>query len=71
MGQIRQAAPVKLFAGILASREQAALRAEELLAERYGPVDLRSEWYPFDSTSYYDAEMGTPTTYDVGRLCVK
>lgn len=30
------------------------------LAEKYGPVDMVSPWFPFEFTTYYDAEMGTP-----------
>lgn len=60
MGIIRKPLPVKLFSGILTSRPELVADAEQELARRFGPVDLRSEPFPFDSTSYYDEEMGTP-----------
>jgi len=30
------------------------------LAERFGPVDIISRWFPFDYTSYYESEMSSP-----------
>jgi len=30
------------------------------LVEKFGPVDMISSWFPFDYTSYYESEMGTP-----------
>ena len=33
--------------------------AEEL-AEKFGPVDMISSWFPFDYTTYYKPEMGAP-----------
>lgn len=31
-----------------------------VLKERFGPVDYRSAFLPFEGASYYDAEMGAP-----------
>lgn len=33
--------------------------AKELIAE-FGPVDIISQWFLFDYTSYYEPEMGSP-----------
>jgi hypothetical protein len=60
MAHIRPTLPVKLFVAILTSVQEMVPQAEERLAALYGPVDSRSGPYPFDSTRYYDAEMGSP-----------
>jgi hypothetical protein len=60
MGQIREIAPVKLFVGILSSIEPAALQAEQELQSLFGEIDLRSDSYQFNETSYYNEEMGSP-----------
>ncbi len=60
MGKISAPLPVKLFVGVLSSMPPILPRVEERLAEICGPVDTRSEQFPFDLTHYYDEEMGTP-----------
>jgi len=35
-------------------------QAEERLARDFGPVDLKSEFLPFDFTNYYQPQMGGP-----------
>jgi hypothetical protein len=60
MGQIRPVVPVKLLVGILTSVPEILPHVEERLAGLFGRIDLRSEAYAFDSTHYYDAEMGSP-----------
>jgi hypothetical protein len=60
MGVIVQPAPVKLFAGMITSMPEIVPEVENQLAALCGPIDLRSEAFPFDYTSYYDREMGTP-----------
>jgi len=60
MGHISPPPAVKLFAGILTSLPEIIPEVEERLAARFGPVDLRSQSYPFDQTTYYDEEMGNP-----------
>jgi hypothetical protein len=60
MGTIRSSYPVKFFVSILTSIPSALKTAEERLEARYGPVELRSEPFPFDQTHYYDREMGSP-----------
>jgi len=60
MGTIRTAPHVKIFVGILYSVPELLPRIEDRLSSLLGPIDLRSEAFPFDSTHYYDDEMGTP-----------
>jgi hypothetical protein len=60
MGQINTPLPVKLIAGILTSVPEILPEAEGLLIEAFGPIDTRSELFPFDWTHYYDAKMGSP-----------
>ena len=50
--------PVTLVIGMLSSRPELLDRAETLLAERYGPVDLRSPVIDFTWTAYYEPQMG-------------
>ena len=51
---------VKLFSGVLYSDETLKERAFELLAEKYGEIDYKSQLYPFDLSDYYVPEMGAP-----------
>jgi hypothetical protein len=60
MAEIRTPLPVKLFVGVLTSLPELAPKAEERLVSLFGPVDVRSESFPFDMTGYYDEEMGRP-----------
>ncbi len=60
MGSIRKPRPVKLFVGILSSIPEMMPDVERRLSSLFGPIDLRSEQFPFDSTPYYNAEMGQP-----------
>jgi hypothetical protein len=58
MGVVQTPLPVKLFVGVLASGEEIFGEAEQRLSAAFGPVDIRSAVFPFDSTHYYDDEMG-------------
>jgi hypothetical protein len=58
MGQIREVEPVKLFVGMLSAYPGAFADAESALAERLGPVDLRSDLFAHAFTEYYRDEMG-------------
>jgi hypothetical protein len=59
MAEIRNFPPVKLICGIIAERAEHFIRAEERLSGLYGPIDSRSDRFPFVFTDYYEAEMGT------------
>lgn len=50
--------PVKLIVGLLGGDVDLLRRTRQLLARRYGPVDLESDLWPFDDTDYYRDEMG-------------
>jgi len=58
MGQISQPAPVKLFTGILTSLPAIIPEVESCLKAKFGAIDMRSNEFPFDSTRYYEDEMG-------------
>jgi hypothetical protein len=60
LGEIRNTLPVKLFVGVLTSLPSVLPEVEGELAALFGPVDLRSEAFVFDSTHYYDDQMGSP-----------
>jgi hypothetical protein len=58
MGKIRQPNDVKLFVGILTSIPELLTEVEARLVAQFGAIDLRCGPFPFDSTRYYDSEMG-------------
>ena len=60
MGAPKEPDRVNLICAVLAVRPEWLDAAEVRLAGEFGPVDLRSDVWPFDATDYYAAEMGTP-----------
>ncbi len=62
MGKIIAPPPVKFFAGVLTSRPGLAAQIEERLSHELGTVDVRSDHFPFDTTGYYEEQMGSPIT---------
>ena len=60
MGDIRIPRRVKLFSGVLCSDPEMMAEVEARLASLFGAIDQRSEPFPFDSTAYYNEEMGQP-----------
>ncbi|HYK87218.1 MAG TPA: DUF4416 family protein [Acidobacteriota bacterium] len=60
MGAIHRPQPVKLFIGVLSSVAGILPEVECRLTAFLGHVDLRSEAFPFESTHYYDNEVGSP-----------
>ncbi len=54
-----QADPVKLFIAVLGENLEQMAQAVAQLEQTYGPVDLRSESFPFNHTAYYEEEMGS------------
>ncbi|MBU0490636.1 MAG: DUF4416 family protein [Chloroflexi bacterium] len=60
MGAIKEPQPVMLIVGMLTARPALFDAARQALCAAYGPTDYESETLPFDQTTYYDAELGTP-----------
>jgi hypothetical protein len=58
MGKPQRPQPVKLIVGLLSGDVDLLLRARQLLTRRWGPVDLESDLWPFDTTDYYEPQMG-------------
>jgi len=50
--------PVKLIAGLISSSAIHFEEAEKSLAARYGPADLKSPFFLFSQTDYYEKQMG-------------
>ena len=50
--------PVKLISGFLYRHRDLYIAALEKMEKLYGPVELESEIFKFDHTSYYAKEMG-------------
>jgi hypothetical protein len=60
MADIHKPLPVKLFFGVLTSLPDMLSSVEERLSALFGPIDARSDLFPFDKTNYYDETMGSP-----------
>ena len=58
MSQPRSPKPAKLVIGFFLHEKSLGTLIVNNLIERFGDVDIVSEWMPFDQTSYYEAEMG-------------
>ena len=60
MGKITAPSPVKLFCGVLTSLPEIMGDIQVRLEALWGPIDARSDAFPFEMTHYYDEEMGVP-----------
>jgi len=58
MAEAKPFAPVKLICGIISSQKIFFNKAEERLLELFGQIDLRSPFFEFDLTDYYEKQMG-------------
>jgi hypothetical protein len=58
MGEPQQPRPVKLVCALLGGRTEWLDMARTRLAQELGPVDMESNTWAFDHTSYYEDEMG-------------
>jgi hypothetical protein len=54
--------PVKLFCGILQNNRFSKREIEQLLTSEWGEIELFSDRHLFDSTNYYEDEMGKALT---------
>jgi hypothetical protein len=60
MGTEKEFQKVKLFSGFIYRSEALYQAIKERLAGSFSPVDLESDVFAFDFTTYYNQEMGTP-----------
>ena len=60
MAQAQTPRPVKLIVGMLCKDESLFGRAEQLMEEFWGAIDIDSAVMPFTHTDYYAQEMGAP-----------
>ncbi len=59
MWALNKPEPVKLLIGILACSQAAMEAAVELIAEKFGAIDMQSPVWPFTQTRYYEKETGS------------
>ena len=58
MGTPGSSEPVKLVCAVMGRDETMLSRGRDLMAERYGEVELASPVFDFSFSSYYESEMG-------------
>ncbi|GBD37880.1 hypothetical protein HRbin37_00119 [bacterium HR37] len=58
MSKLIEPRPVKLFIGIIYSKDAPIKDCINILKEKFGEIDFISEVMPFNFTSYYEKEMG-------------
>ena len=52
--------PAKLVVGLFVSQKHLLEKLVRELVSLFGAIDIISAWMPFDYTSYYENEMGSP-----------
>lgn len=52
--------PAKLVIGLILKDKALLPSVASGLCDRFGAIDMVSTWFPFDFTTYYETEMGTP-----------
>jgi hypothetical protein len=60
MSQFQTPKPAKLVIGFFLKEKDLVVSVVKTLVDKFGPVDIVSSWFPFDFTTYYEAEMGAP-----------
>jgi len=58
MGKIKKPLPVKLIMGMISLNAELFDQLTQILVEKFGPVDLKSNVFNFDKTDYYEEEIG-------------
>jgi hypothetical protein len=58
MSEVTLPPPVLRLCSCLTAEEALLPEVEDALAEEFGPIALKSAPYPFDTSDYYEAEMG-------------
>jgi hypothetical protein len=59
MAEPKLFAPAKLIVGIISSTGIYFEKAEKELKALFGSIDVKSQFFPFDLTNYYEEQMGT------------
>lgn len=52
--------PAKLVTGLFMKEKSLIVPVVRELVEKFGSIDMVSQWLPFNYTSYYEPEMGSP-----------
>lgn len=60
MSTPREPMKAKLIIGLFMKYKNMLQPFAEKLQHAFGPLDMVSSWIPFNYTSYYETEMGTP-----------
>ncbi len=60
MSRPRPPKPAKLVIGFFLKEKRLGVSVVKALVEKFGSVDMTSSWFPFNFTTYYNDEMGTP-----------
>ncbi len=58
MSQSQTPKPAKLVIGFFLKEKNLVVPVVKALVDKFGPVDIVSPWFPFNFTTYYEAEMG-------------
>ncbi len=58
MGKIKIPPKAKLFIGVIAVSNEIIQKFKDRAVHIWGEIDLESPIFPFDTTSYYEKEMG-------------
>ena len=58
MRKIKKPLPVKLIIGMISPNVDLFDQLTQILVEKFGPVDLKSNVFNFDKIDYYEEEMG-------------
>lgn len=58
MRKIKKPLPVKLIIGMISPNVDLFDQLTQILVEKFGPVDLKSNVFNFDKTDYYEEEIG-------------
>ncbi|MCD6471971.1 DUF4416 family protein [Candidatus Aerophobetes bacterium] len=58
MGKVKQPISVKLIVGMLSSEKDLFSQAEDMMSQKFGPIDFKSSVLLFNFTPYYKKEMG-------------
>ena len=60
MSQSQTPKPAKLVIGFFLKEKNLVVPVVKALVKKFGSVDIVSPWFPFNFTTYYEAEMEAP-----------